>query len=268
MDWEANAVLLLALLSLTFSGEENSPDVQTTKTDRFISACSIRCFGKRGFFGLRSHRFSAIRNRRKHHLRERFHLATQIASAFSPDPASFGNVYGQGVHGSRSLAREAAHVIAAEINSTHQAQARQNLTTAGLLDRVTFLLVDIMDDRTWDGLPRVEAALLDPDWAVTGPDHVHRFVRSTTRPPADALLERTLRATDNVALVLLPRLDVHDLDALPGHEPPKALFGPRVTNSTCLYFGDLAVSLGETGIAPVRKPFRAALSHVHRNSTD
>lgn len=136
-------------------------------------------------------------------------------------------------------------MITAEINSTHQAQARQNLTTAGLLDRVTFLLVDIMDDRTWDGLPRVEAALLDPDWAVTGPDHVHRFVRSTTRPPADALLERTLRATDNVALVLLPRLDVHDLDALPGHERQE-LYLDQSHELYCLYFGDLAVSLGET----------------------
>jgi len=143
-----------------------------------------------------------------------------------------------------ALARAATHVITAEIDPTHQAQARQNLATAGLLDRVTFLLVDIMDERTWDFLPRVEAALLDPDWAVTGPDHVHRFVRSTTRPPADALLERTLRATDNVALVLPPRLDVHELDALPGHERQK-LYLDQSHELYCLYFGDLAVSLGE-----------------------
>jgi len=32
-----------------------------------------------------------------------FHLATQIASAFS-QPASFGNVYGQGVHDDRTRA--------------------------------------------------------------------------------------------------------------------------------------------------------------------
>jgi SAM-dependent methyltransferase len=144
-----------------------------------------------------------------------------------------------------ALARAATHVITAEIDPTHQAQARQNLATAGLLDRVTFLLVDIMDERTWDFLPRVEAALLDPDWAVTGPDHVHRFVRSTTRPPADALLERTFRATQNVALVLPPRLDIHELDALPGHERQK-LYLDQSHELYCLYFGDLAVSLGET----------------------
>jgi hypothetical protein len=144
-----------------------------------------------------------------------------------------------------ALARAATHVITAEIDPTHQAQARQNLATAGLLDRVRFLLVDIMDERTWDFLPRVEAALLDPDWAVTGPDHVHRFVRSTTRPPADALLERTFRATQNVALVLPPRLDIHELDALPGHERQK-LYLDQSHELYCLYFGDLAVSWGET----------------------
>jgi SAM-dependent methyltransferase len=144
-----------------------------------------------------------------------------------------------------ALARAAAHVITAEIDPTHQAQARQNLATAGLLDRVTFLLADIMDERTWDGLPRIEAALLDPDWAVTGPHHVHRFVRSTTRPPADALLERTFRATPNVALVLPPRLDIQELNALPRHERQK-LYLEQSHELYCLYFGELAVSWGET----------------------
>jgi tRNA1(Val) A37 N6-methylase TrmN6 len=144
-----------------------------------------------------------------------------------------------------ALARAAGHVITAEIDPAHQAQARQNLATAGLLDRVTFVLADIMDEQTWVGLPRVDAAFLDPDWAVTGPDHVHRFVRSTTRPPADALLERAFRATGNVALVLPPRLDVGELNALPSHERQK-LYLSRSHELYCLYFGDLAVSLGET----------------------
>src|SRR5512141_1905567 len=86
-----------------------------------------------------------------------------------------------------ALARVAAHVITVEIDPAHQAQARQNLAIAGLLDRVTVVLADIMDERTWDGLPYVDAAFLDPDWAVTGSDHVHRFLRSSTIPPADAL---------------------------------------------------------------------------------
>ena len=103
---------------------------------------------------------------------------------------------------SSALARVAAHVITVEIDPAHQAQARQNLATAGFLDQVTFVLADVMDERTWDRLPPVGAAFLDPDWAVTGPDHVHHFARSSTNPPADALLERAFRATPNLALVL------------------------------------------------------------------
>lgn len=144
-----------------------------------------------------------------------------------------------------ALARVATHVITVEIDPAHQAQARQNLATAGLLDRVTFVLADIMEEQVWDGLPRVDAAFLDPDWAVTGPDHVHRFVRSTTRPPADALLERSFRATPNVALILPPRLDIHELDTLSGHERQKLYMG-QSHELYCLYFGDLAVSLRET----------------------
>jgi SAM-dependent methyltransferase len=144
-----------------------------------------------------------------------------------------------------ALARAAAHVITVEIDPVHQTQARQNLAIAGLQDRVTFVLADIMNERTWEGFPRVEAALLDPDWAVTGPDHVHRFIRSTTRPPADALLERTFRATPNVALILPPLLDIHELNELPDHERQR-LYLDQSHELYCLYFGDLAVSSGET----------------------
>jgi SAM-dependent methyltransferase len=144
-----------------------------------------------------------------------------------------------------ALARAAAHVTSVEIDSTHQSQARQNLARASLLERVTFVLADITDERTWEGLPRVDAAFLDPDWAVTGPGHTHRFLRSTTRPPADALLERTFCATRNVALVLPPGLDVQELSGLPGHERQKLFMG-QSHELYCLYFGDRAVSLGET----------------------
>ena len=144
-----------------------------------------------------------------------------------------------------ALARVAAHVITVEIDPAHQAQAKQNLVTAGLADRVTFVLADVMEETTWAALPRVDAAFLDPDWAVTGPDHVHRFVRSTTRPPADRLLDRSLRTTPNVALVLPPSLDVHELDALPAHERQRLYMHER-QELYCLYFGELAAMLGET----------------------
>jgi len=49
------------------------------------------------------------------------------------------------------------------------------VASAGVLDRVTFVLAIIMDEQTWERLPDVDAARLDPDWAVTGPDHIHNF---------------------------------------------------------------------------------------------
>ena len=146
-----------------------------------------------------------------------------------------------------ALARVAAHVITVESDPAHHEQARQNVATAGLLDRVTFVLADIMDERTWDGLPSVDTAFLDLDWAVTGPDHVHHFLQSSTRPPADALLERAFRVTRNVALVLPPSLDIHELDALPGHERQKLYMGQN-HELYCLYFGDLVASLNETDL--------------------
>lgn len=144
-----------------------------------------------------------------------------------------------------ALARVAAHVITVEIDPVHHAQARQNVAIAGLMDRVTFVLANIMQEETWNTFSSVDAAFLDPDWAVTGPEHVHRFRQSSTRPPADALLDRVLRATGNLALVLPPSLDLRELDAVPRHERQKLYIGQN-HELYCLYFGDLAVSLSET----------------------
>jgi hypothetical protein len=143
------------------------------------------------------------------------------------------------------LARVAARVFTVEIDSAIQAQARQNLATAGLLDRVTFVLADILLQGTWKALGRIEAAFLDPDWAITGPDHVHRFRQSSTKPPADVLLDRVFRATRNVALVLPPALDIRELDGLPSNERQQ-LYMDGKHELYCLYFGDLATCHGET----------------------
>jgi 16S rRNA G966 N2-methylase RsmD len=144
-----------------------------------------------------------------------------------------------------ALARVAAHVVTVEIESAHQEQAKHNLAMAGLADRVMFVLADIMDDKTWNRLPPVDAAFLDPDWAVPGPAHVHRFVNSSTRLPADALLEKTLSVTPNAALVLPPTLNVCELDRLPPHERQKLSMN-QSHELYCLYFGKLAISLGDT----------------------
>lgn len=144
-----------------------------------------------------------------------------------------------------ALAREAEHVVSVEIDPVRQAQAARNLERAGLRDRVTFVAGDVLDERVWSGLPRVGAAFLDPDWAVMGPEHVHRFVHSTTRPPADVLLRRVLRATHNVALVLPPGLNLRELEGLPVHERQRLYLG-GCHELYCLYFGELGRCWGET----------------------
>jgi len=144
-----------------------------------------------------------------------------------------------------ALASVAARVVTVEIDPVHQAQAIENVGRAHLLDRVTFVLGDVLGRPVWDSLPPVDAAFLDPDWAVTGPDHVHHFLRSTTRPPADRLLERTLAATGNVALVLPPRLDLSELEGLPPHERQELSLEGSL-ELYCLYFGELAASIGRT----------------------
>lgn len=144
-----------------------------------------------------------------------------------------------------ALAKADCRVITVEIDPRHQAQARANVDRAGLSRRVTFLSGDILDSGLLAGLPPVDAALLDPDWAVTGPGHVHRFRRSNTRPPADLLLETILALTPHVALVLPPLIDPAELAGLPPHEREK-LYLDGSHELYCLYFGGLAALPGES----------------------
>jgi SAM-dependent methyltransferase len=144
-----------------------------------------------------------------------------------------------------ALARVAKHVTTVEIDPAHQALARKNVARAGLSDRVDFVTGDILDEGLLGCLPHVDTAFLDPDWAVTGPDHVFRFVDSNTRPPSDRLLERILRLTANTALVLPPLLNTGELSKLPEHEQ-ESLFLDGSHELYCLYFGGLIHSLGKT----------------------
>jgi tRNA1(Val) A37 N6-methylase TrmN6 len=70
-----------------------------------------------------------------------------------------------------ALARVAADMITVEIDPGHQAQAKENLAIAGLLDRVTFVLADIMDEKTWD---------IRFDWFLSV--HHYNFIRAGGRP--------------------------------------------------------------------------------------
>lgn len=138
-----------------------------------------------------------------------------------------------------ALAKEAAHVVTIEINPSHQAQARKNIKKADLCDRVTFVEGDALDHKALKQLYPFDSAFLDPDWAVTSPQHVFRFRKSNTRPPADELLQEILMFTPNVALVLPPFIDIRELEGIPAHERQALYFGKN-QELYCLYFGNLA----------------------------
>jgi len=146
-----------------------------------------------------------------------------------------------------ALARVAARVISIEINPCHQSQAMKNLRKAGLLKSVTLISGDILDQSLLAELPSFDAAFLDPDWAITGPDHVYRFVHSNTRPPADTLLRTILGLTENVGIVLPPLLNKQELAGLPPNECQKLYLGES-HELYCLYFGDLAAEFGDTSL--------------------
>jgi hypothetical protein len=167
------------------------------------------------------------------HMAERFHGRNVLETCTG---AGFSTI---------ALARAALRVTTIEIDPLHQKQAEKNVARAGLRDRVTFITGSVLDDNLLKKLPAVNAAFLDPDWAVTHPDHVYRFVHSNTQPPADRLLERILSLTGNIALVLPPRIDTRELRGLPENEREKLYLG-NSHELYCLYFGDLIASTRET----------------------
>ncbi len=137
-----------------------------------------------------------------------------------------------------ALARTAQHVITVEIDESIRKKAISNVKKAGLSAKVTFLLGSILEAKTLKKIPKVDAAFIDPDWAVTGPDHIYRFQQSNTQPPADLVLRNMLNMTDNVAIVLPPFIPVEEFEGLPEHELEKIYLGDS-HELFCLYFGDL-----------------------------
>jgi SAM-dependent methyltransferase len=144
-----------------------------------------------------------------------------------------------------ALARVASHVTTVEIDPHHQAQAKANVARAQLSERVTFVEGDALADEVLRQAQGINAAFLDPDWAATGPEHVYRFLRSNMHPPADALLERILLKTQDIALVLPPFIDLQELTGLPVHEL-QTIYLEGAHALYCVYLGALATTTGKT----------------------
>ena len=97
-----------------------------------------------------------------------------------------------------ALAKRAAHVFSVEIDLERQREAKRNAAIAEVGDNITFIRSDIFDLKIDSLAKRIDAALIDPDWADAGADHVYRFVDSTTRPPSDWILEYLGDYTENI----------------------------------------------------------------------
>ncbi len=88
-----------------------------------------------------------------------------------------------------ALARTAKKVFTVDISEKNQDQARQNAKTAGCSNNIEFIIGDSLDKILLESFKNIDSAFLDPDWAVTGEDHIYKFKNSNTKPPADLLLE-------------------------------------------------------------------------------
>ncbi len=144
-----------------------------------------------------------------------------------------------------SLARTAKHVFTVEVDQSRQEKAISNIQKAGFSSNVSFICGSILESEVLNGLRSFDAVFIDPDWAVTGPDHVYRFIQSNTLPPADTVLRNMLAITENVAIVLPPFIDIREFDNLPKHEREKLYLGES-HELFCLYFGKLKRLVGVT----------------------
>lgn len=97
-----------------------------------------------------------------------------------------------------ALANYANHVYTVEIDSLRIKDAERNAEIAGVENKITFINNDILSKEIDKAIPDIDAAFLDPDWAVSGPDHEYRFRNSNTRPPSDLLLNLIFLKTENV----------------------------------------------------------------------
>jgi len=137
-----------------------------------------------------------------------------------------------------SLAKYAKHVYTIEIDRLRMNDAKRNAEIAGVEKKITYINGDILSAEGDRLLPEINAAFLDPDWAVSGIEHNYRFIHSNTRPPSDVLLKAILLKTHNITLVQPPLIHPDEFKSLPPHELESLYLDGR-HELYCLHFGDL-----------------------------
>jgi SAM-dependent methyltransferase len=143
------------------------------------------------------------------------------------------------------LAKIVSKIFTVDISPEHIDQAKSNLRLSGAKSNVTFIIGDAMKESTLEGVKRVDAAVLDPDWSVIDDKRTHEQKLSTMLPPADKLFEKISKITKNIALRLPKELDLAELNALPKHELESIYLDDKL-KFYCAYFGNLAKNTGIT----------------------
>lgn len=144
-----------------------------------------------------------------------------------------------------SLARYARHVYSIDIDGFRLETAKKNAQIAGLANKITFINRDVTETKTLESVPDVDSAFIDPDWAVSGVNHVFRFLNSNTNPPSDKLLELINKKTPNITLVQPPGIDKKEFENLLPHEC-EYLYLNNKHELYCLHFGRLRKFVGES----------------------
>lgn len=144
-----------------------------------------------------------------------------------------------------SLARTANKVISIDISEKNQQQAKHNIKLAGFEKKVDFILGSSLDDKIIEQNKKINAAFLDPDWAILNDNHIYKFLDSNTKPESDLLLKKMYGITKNIALILPPFVNENELVDLPVNEKQKIYLNDELV-LICLYFGELIKKKGET----------------------
>ena len=143
-----------------------------------------------------------------------------------------------------SLAKYAKHVYSFEIDKSRLNDAKANAKIARVDSKITFTNSDIfLGIKQPDIINNIEASFIDPEWADTETNHVHRFINSNTKPTSDHLLNMILEITPNVTLIQPPYINVDEFSHLPNHEL-EYLYLNNSLELYCLHFGSLAKIIG------------------------
>ena len=144
-----------------------------------------------------------------------------------------------------SLAKYAKQVYSVEIDYLRLKFAKKNAKIAGVERKITFINGDITTKKIINSIHHFDAAFIDPDWAVTGVNHIYKFLNSNTSPPSDKLLNFITKRTSNITLIQPPFVNKDEFKNLPLHECEHLYLNEELA-LYCLHFGELARIVGES----------------------